>query len=108
MTYLELDKRDQTIFALMKTIDFGRLSNFIIRDGHAVATRQSRQVRSRKIGAEKIKRQAARPDGNFVLTEKHEEFLDLVRETSDGVINVIQIQAGLPVSLEIEEAVASI
>jgi len=108
MTYLELDKRDQTILALMRTVDYGRLLNFIICDGHAIATQHSRKVRSRKIGAEIIQRQASRQDGNFVLTAKHEEFLDLIRATPDGIINVIQVQAGLPVSLEIEEAVAFI
>ncbi|OQA80209.1 MAG: hypothetical protein BWY31_04071 [Lentisphaerae bacterium ADurb.Bin242] len=108
MTFRQLDERDRNLFTLMRAVDYGRLLNFIIRDGHAVATPQSRKVRSRKIGADKINRHASRPDGDFILTEKHEEFLAIIRATADGIINVIQIQAGLPVSLEIEESVTSI
>ncbi len=108
MTFRQLDRRDQNLFTLMQTVDYGRLENFVIQDGHAIATKQSRKVRSRKIGADKIQRRATRSDGDFLLTDKHEEFLSLVQGTADGIIKVIQIQAGLPVSLEIEEAVSSI
>lgn len=108
MTFRQLDERDRNIFTLMSAVDYGRLEKFAVRNGHAVATPQSRKVRSRKIGADNIHRHVGRPDGDFILTEKHEEFLALIRATADGIINVIQIQAGLPVSLEIEEAVASI
>ena len=41
---------------------------------------------------------------DFVLNEKHLEFFSLIKDITDGFINEIQIQAGLPVSLETEEA----
>lgn len=107
MTFRQLDRRDQTLLTLMQTVDYGRLEHLAIQDGHAVATKQSRKVRSRKIGADKIQRRTSRPDGDFLLTDKHEELLAIVRNTEDGIINVIQIQAGLPVSLEIEEDIIS-
>ncbi|MDD4817447.1 MAG: hypothetical protein PHI85_05700 [Victivallaceae bacterium] len=108
MQFRQLDEREQKLFTLMRAIDYGRLVNLSIQDGHAVATTHSRKVRSRKIGAVNIQRRNSRPDGDFFLSEKQEEFLTIVRTADNGVIREIQIQAGLPVSLEIEEDVTSI
>ncbi len=108
MTFRELDAGDQKLLALMQTVDYGRLEKLSIRNGHAVVTSASRKVRSRKIGTVPTPHRSSRKDGDFLLTEKHLEFLSVIREITDGFINVIQIQAGLPVSLETEENIASI
>ena len=104
MTFSQLDAGDQKLLKLMQTIDYGRLEQFSICNGHVA----SRKVRSRKIGTRTIPHHQSRPDGDFLLNEKQTEFFNEIREVPEGFINVIQIQAGLPVSFEIEESISSI
>ena len=108
MTFSQLDAGDQKLLKLMQTIDYGRLEQFSICNGHVVATSTSRKVRSRKIGTRTTLHRQSRSDGDFLLTEKHMEFFQEIREIAEGFIKVIQIQAGLPVSFEIEESISSI
>ena len=108
MTFSQLDAGDQKLLKLMQTIDYGRLEQFSICNGHVVATSTSRKVRSRKIGTRTIPHHQSRPDGDFLLNEKQTEFFNEIREVPEGYIKVIQIQAGLPISFEIEESISSI
>ena len=98
MTYSNLTSEDKNILSLMKTIDYGRLEHLIIQDGHITKTKDSRMVRSIRFDAMNVVREA---DKDFLLTEKHIKFFDDVRKIGNAVINTIQIQAGLPVSMEI-------
>ena len=45
--------------------------------------------------------------GRAIMLANSEHFNE-IREVPEGFINVIQIQAGLPVSFEIEESISSI
>ena len=110
MTFKQLNAGDQKLLKLMQTIDYGRLEQLSICNGHVVATSASRKVRSRKIGTRTIPHHQSRPDGDFLLNEKQTEteFFNEIREVPEGFIKVIQIQAGLPVSFEIEESISSI
>ena len=103
MTVKELDVRDQKLFALMQQIDFGRLEHLDLQTGFAVSTAQSRKVSSRKLGKESATHRNSRVDGNFILTDKHISFLKNIKTAGSGHIVVIQIQNGLPVSMELAE-----
>lgn len=103
MTFLQLDDGDRRILSLMQSVDYGRLENLAVRGGHAVVTKDSRKIRSHKIGAAKNPHGLG-ANGDFLLNAKQLEFLAAVRETGDGIINQIQILAGLPVSFETDEA----
>ena len=98
MTYSSLAPEDRNILSLMKTIDYGRLEHLVIQDGHIARTKESRIVQSIRFDAKNTMRET---DKNFLLSEKHMKFLDDVRKIGNAVINTIQIQAGLPVSMEI-------
>ena len=108
MTFKQLNAGDQNLLKLMQTVDYGRLEQLSICNGHVVATSASRKVRSRKIGTRKKPHHQSRPDGDFLLNEKQTEFFNDIREVPEGYIKVIQIQAGLPISFEIEENISSI
>lgn len=105
MTVKELDVRDQKLFALMQQIDFGRLEHLDLQNGFAVSTAQSRKVSSRKLGKESAPHRNSRIDGNFILTDKHISFLENIKTAGSGHIVVIQIQNGLPVSMELAEGI---
>lgn len=108
MTYLELDKRDQKMIALMGAVAFGRLENFIVENGFAKATADSLQIITDNYEHDDAPRIPKRDDGNFILTEKHVRFLRRIRRVKNGKIKSITIRFGLPVSSEIAEAVESI
>lgn len=105
MTFSSLTSEERGILALMKSIDYGRLEHLAIRDGRIVRTNDSRKIQFTKLGAKSVQRKTG---DDFILSEKHIEFLELVRGTRNGIINTIQIQAGLPVSVETEEPIAII
>ncbi len=98
MTYSSLAPEDRNILSLMKTIDYGRLEHLVIQDGHIARTKESRIVQSIRFDAKNATRKS---DDDFLLTEKQTKFLDDVRRLGNAIINTIQIQAGLPVSMEI-------
>ncbi len=98
MTYSSLAPEDRNILSLMKTIDYGRLEHLVIQDGHIARTKESRIVQSIRFDAKNATRKS---DDDFLLTEKQTKFLDDVRRLGNAIINTIQIQAGLPVSIEI-------
>ena len=54
MTFKQLNAEDQKLLKLMQTVDYGRLEQLSICNGHVVATSASRKVRSRKIGTRTI------------------------------------------------------
>lgn len=108
MTFRQLSQGDRSLLSLMQSVYYGRLENLAIRNGHAVVTKESRKIRSHKIGAAKHSHDAGQTGADFLLNEKQQEFLTAVSGIADGIINEIQIQAGLPVSLETEEVIASI
>ena len=98
MTYSSLAPEDRNILSLMKTIDYGRLEHLVIQEGHIARTKESRIVQSIRFDAKNATRKS---DDDFLLTEKQTKFLDDVRRLGNAIINTIQIQAGLPVSMEI-------
>lgn len=108
MTFSSLASEDRSILSLMKSVDYGRLEHLAIRDGHVVRTKNSRMIRFVKLGVKEVQRVGSRVDGDFMLTEKHVEFLTMMHRIGNGIINTIQIQAGLPVAIETEEAIAII
>ena len=88
MTFSQLDAGDQKLLKLMQTIDYGRLEQFSICNGHVVATSTSRKVRSRKIGTRTIPHHQSRPDGDFLLNEKQTEFFNFSINLSTGWLYV--------------------
>ncbi len=106
MTYLELDRRDQKMIALMGAVAFGRLENFIIEDGFAQATADSQQIITDNYDHDDTPHAAKRADGNFLLTDKHMRFLRRIRKIKNGKIKSITIRSGLPVASEISEAIS--
>ena len=103
MTLKELPEGDRDLLSLMQSVDYGRLENLAVHGGHAVVTKDSRKIRTHKIGAVNNPHGIG-PCGDYLLSEKQIEFLAAVRGITDGVINQIQIQAGLPVAFETDEA----
>ena len=95
----------------MQAAGFGRKSNAPTNCGCVgyvcigLAVAQSRKISSRKLGKESAPHRNSRVDGKFILTDKHISFLENIKTAGSGHIVVIQIQNGLPVSMELAEGI---
>lgn len=108
MHFSALMETDRKLVSLMGAVLYGRLENLAIEDGHAKTTATSKKISTANFEHDETPHAAARPDGDFILTDKHVRFLRHLRKVGNGRIKSITIRAGLPVSAEIEEAVSSI
>ena len=109
MTFLSLAPEDRSIISLMRSVNFGRLENLAVRNGHVVALEGTRKVRTFNFKAKSCPpRIATRPDGDFLLTDLQVNFLETIHDLGDCIISVIKIQAGLPAEMETEGGVDSI
>lgn len=108
MYYYELTDAEKKLLTLMSEIGFGRIENLEISRGAVALTPESRKVSSASFEHADNIHKASRTDGNFLLTDKHIRFINMLRGIKKGTLHSIQITAGLPVRAEIEEAIQSL
>jgi hypothetical protein len=87
----------------MSDINYGRIERLVVSGGEPVFEPPPKVVRKIKIGGENGPR---REDvtRDFLLKAKVKEFFDHLAGLGSGTITRIEVQAGLPFSLEIEES----
>jgi hypothetical protein len=86
----------------MQRLNFGRIENLVITDGQPVFSPSSRVVRSVKFGGKNGPRPEASLE-DFALKDEVIELLRYVDEIRDGVINILEIQHGLPFRMTVED-----
>ena len=102
LTKSSLSPARRRLLDLMSDIHFGRIERLAVSGGEPVFDPPPKVVRKIKIGGENGPRQE-RSERDFVLKEKHREFLDHLADLGNGTISRIEVQVGLPFSMEIEE-----
>ena len=102
VTKAALTPARKRLVELMQEINFGRIEELHVRGGEPVFEPSPRVIRKIKIGGENGPRHE---DGkrDFVLKDKVKEFFDHLTGLGNGTISRIEVQAGLPFSMEIEE-----
>ena len=108
MYYHELTDAEKKLLAMMSEIGFGRIENLEISCGAVSLTPKSRKISSASFEHADNIHKASRTDGNFLLTDKHIRFINMLRGIRKGTLHAIQITAGLPVRAEIEETIQSL
>lgn len=108
MFYHELTDAEKKLLTLMSEIGFGRIENLEISCGVIALTPESRKISSASFEHADNIHKASRTDGNFLLTDKHIRFINMLRGIRKGTLHAIQITAGLPVRAEIEEVIQSL
>jgi hypothetical protein len=86
-------------------LNFGRIEGLIIRDGEPLFDPPPRVVREVKIGG----RNEPRPEFNcddFSLKAEVVEFFEHLDRIANGVVEMLEVRAGLPCRFTIEEATA--
>ncbi|HUT52163.1 MAG TPA: hypothetical protein VM658_02110 [bacterium] len=102
LTKSSLSPARRRLLDLMSDIYFGRIERLSVQDGEPMFEPPPKVVRKIKIGGENGPH---RDEGkrDFVLKDKVREFFDHLAGLGNGTISRIEVQAGLPFSLEIEE-----
>ncbi len=93
----------QKLIESMQRINFGRIEEFIIRDGEPVLDPPPRIILSRKVGGEN----GARPESNatdFELKKDVRELFEQFEAIGNGKVRMVTIKHGLPFTYEIEES----
>ena len=103
ITLASLPPERRRLLKRMQRINFGRIENLVIKDGQPVLSPSPRVVRSVKFGG----RNGPRPEASledFVIKDEVVELFRYMDELRDGVIDVLEIQHGLPFRMAVEDA----
>lgn len=102
LTRSSLSPARKRLLDLMSDINYGRIERLAVSGGEPMFDPLPLVVRKIKIGGENGPRQE-RIEKDFVLKEKHREFFEHLAGLGNGTITRLEVQAGLPFSMEIEE-----
>lgn len=102
-TKSSLSPAQNQLLDLMAEINFGRIEQLVVRGGEPVLQPPPKVVRKIKLGADNGPRQE-RDGRDFLLKEKVQEFFGHLEDLGTGTVMRIEVQAGLPFSMEIEES----
>ena len=104
ITYSSLAPEDRSILTLMKSVDYGHLEHLAIQNGYVFMTKESHIVHSLRFDARETVEKPVLPENDFIVSKRQSQFLAAVRRIGNGTIRILHIQAGMPASMEAEEA----
>lgn len=99
-----LSAPEARLLEIMQKMNYGRIEDLSIRSGQPTFNPPPRIVRDVKLGASD---NGARPEleaSDFALKREHIELFESLRRLGNGTIEAIEIKAGLPFRLLIEES----
>jgi hypothetical protein len=89
----------------MQRTNYGRIEGLTIRDGQPVFEPPPRLIRDVKLGAAD---NGPRPEihaSDFVLKREHIELFENLERVGDGIADCLEIKAGLPFRMAMEERI---
>ena len=103
VSWKQLSPHRQRLLALIESVQYGRIERLLIRGKEPVDSPDTRIIRTVKFGKPSSVRSIG-SDQDFVLKREIVEFLSYIDRVRDGLILRIEIAAGQPRLLEIEES----
>lgn len=100
-TKASLDGPLARLIEIMQVLNFGRIENLQVRNGHPAFEPPPHITQKLKMGGDN----APRPEAgytDFRLKDGVVDLLQIIEHLSDGEIRSIEVRCGLPVSVEIE------
>ena len=98
----DLSPARKQLLAIFQDISFGRLESLFIRNGDPVLDPKPRRVRQVKFGCDCVPVTAELPQ-DYLLKRQVVELLNILDTMQHGVIDVLEIQNGLPFRMTITE-----
>ena len=89
----------------MQTINFGRLTNLVVRNGQPIYDPPPKIIREIKFGGENGPHiEFAKED--YVLKDQVVELFHHLQKLGDGTVQSLEIKRGLPFRMTVEETAA--
>lgn len=101
-TMRSLSPAQRRLVEEFQRLNFGFIRNLQFRDGEPLFDPPFQPIRTIRLPGDNQPRAELGSD-DFVLKREVVEFLNLLRELGSGFIEVIKIQHGLPVQVEVRE-----
>jgi len=98
-----LSSPQRRLLETMQKINFGRIERLSIRGGEPVLNPAPRIIRDVKLGAPDNGARREFHSADFALKREHSELFESLRRLGDGVIECIEVKAGLPFRFTVEE-----
>lgn len=105
-TNSSLSPNCQRFVRLMQSLNYGRIEALHVRGGEPVFQPPPKVHRTIKIAAQNGAHAEAKIE-DFALKQRVVAFFDRLREIDDGVIEVLEVAAGLPLLFEIEHKLSA-
>ena len=102
LTKSSLSTSQKRLLEAMQKMNFGRIENLSIRGGEPVLNPAPRVVKDVKLGADNGARPELESD-DFALKREHIELFENLKQLGNGTIECIEIKAGLPFRITIEQ-----
>lgn len=105
LTKLSLSSPQRRLLETMQKMNFGRIEGLLICNGDPTFDPPPRIVKDVKLGATD---NAVRPEidaADFALKREHIELFENLRRLGTGTIESIEIKAGLPFRLTLEQRI---
>ncbi len=106
MKNYDLPGEAQRLLEIMRRIGFGRLENIHLKNGHPIATPESRAVRSMMFDKKTFEHTGKRADGDYILNDRQLTFIQAIQNVANGSIVSVSVSEGLPVRMEITENIS--
>ena len=103
LTKSSLSTPQKRLLEILQKVNYGRVEDLSIRGGEPMFSPPPRIVRDVKLGAAD---NGARPElesTDFALKREHVELFESLGRLADGTIECIEVKAGLPFRLIVEE-----
>jgi hypothetical protein len=98
-TKSSLSTPEKWLLETMQKMNFGRIEGLAIRGGQPVFSPGPRIVKDVKLGATDNGVRAEINSADFALKREHIELFETLRMIGDGIIECIEVKAGLPFRL---------
>ena len=102
LTKSSLSTSQKRLLEAMQKMNFGRIENLSIRGGEPVLNPAPRVVKDVKLGADNGARPELESD-DFALKREHIELFENLKQLGNGTIECIEIKAGLPFRITVEQ-----
>ena len=99
-----LSNPQRRLLETMQKLNYGRIEGLSIRGGEPVLNPQPRIVRDVKLGSPENGTRPEFHSADFALKREHSELFENLRRLGDGVIESIEVKAGLPFRFTVEES----
>jgi hypothetical protein len=87
----------------MQRMPYGRIEHLSIKNGDPVFSPPARFVRDIKLGSAESGPRPELESADFLLKREHIELFDTFSRIADGLIDCIEIKAGLPFRITVEQ-----